>query len=522
MDGTDAAVAPVSADADAPALPTGLDRAPSPVTDATADLTGSGNVDPGPAEGVSPAVVPEPDAVSPTGSGRAPADTAGPGTVGLNTAGPDTVGLNTAGPDTARDSAAAAEGEADAAEPVRAKPRLIMTPGQPVLGPISTDTELAEAVRRLAAGTGPVAVDAERASGYRYSQRAYLVQLARAGSGIVLIDPIAFPDLSAVQAEIGDAEWVLHAASQDLQCLREVGMDPSRLFDTETAGRLLGLERVSLASMLERFLDVTLEKGHSAADWSQRPLPGDWLVYAALDVDLLLDLRDAVEAELERVGKRGWAEQEWQATLDAAPPGPRLDPWRRTSGIHAVRSRRQLAAIRSLWFARDEFARGRDIAPGRVLPDSAIVAAVRANPDSAEALAQLPVFRGPRQRQHATRWFAALADAQQVADDALPAAAIGSRDGMPAPTRWRERDPDAAERLQAVRATVAAVAEEHQVQSQNLLAADVIRRLCWTPPVPVDVQTTAAALTHLGARAWQVTLCAAPIAAALQPPVATD
>ena len=465
------------------------------------------------------------------------ADTPLPDTILPDTILPDTIlpGAATATHSTPPDAPAAAAtespavtGDADSkidaqfeTEEAAPAPRLITTPGQPVLGPISTDAELTEAVRRLAAGTGPVAVDAERASGYRYSQRAYLVQLARAGSGIILIDPIALTDLTAVQQAIGEAEWVLHAASQDLPCLREVGLDPVRLFDTETAGRLLGLERVSLASMLERFVDVTLEKGHSAADWSQRPLPADWLVYAALDVDLLLDLRDAVEVELERVGKREWADQEWSATLAAAPPGPRLDPWRRTSGIHAVRSRRQLAAIRSLWTARDEFARARDVAPGRVLPDAAMVAAVRANPTSADELSQLPVFRGPRQRQHATRWFAALADAQNVPDEALPPAAVGSRDGMPAPTRWRERDPDAAERLQVVRATVTAVAEEHEVQSQNLLAADVVRRLCWTPPVPADPETTAAALIRLGARPWQVELCAAPISVALQPPAVT-
>ena len=402
-----------------------------------------------------------------------------------------------------------------AVEPDRPAPRLINAPGQDVLGPITTEAQLNEAVRRLGDGTGPVAVDAERASGYRYSQRAYLVQLARAGSGIVLVDPIAYPDLSPIQDVIGDEEWVLHAASQDLACLREVGLNPAALFDTELAGRLLGLERVSLASMLERFLDVTLEKGHSAADWSQRPLPDDWLVYAALDVDLLLDLRDAVAVELDRAGKRAWAEQEWAATLAAPATGARVDPWRRTSGIHAVRSRRQLAGVRALWTARDALARDRDIAPGRVLPDSAIVAAVRAHPESAAVLSGLPVFRGPRQRQHADRWFAALAEAQDLAEDELPSAAAGSRDGMPAPTRWRERDPDAAERLAQVRSTVTAVAQEHQVQSQNLLAADVVRRLCWTPPSPAEPDTVATALVHLGARPWQIELCAAPIAAAL-------
>ena len=410
-----------------------------------------------------------------------------------------------------------------------------MTPTQPVLGPVTTPDQLAEAVRRLRAGTGPIAVDAERASGYRYSQRAYLVQLARVGSGNILIDPIPFnagssptdttdPNntaagaLSSLQDAIGDAEWVLHAASQDLPGLREIGLEPASVFDTETAGRLLGLERVSLASMLERFLGVTLEKGHSAADWSQRPLPADWLVYAALDVDQLVDLRDAVEAELVRTGKLEWARQEWAATLAAPASGPRTDPWRRTSGIHAVRSRRQLAGVQALWEARDEIARARDIAPGRILPDSAIVAAVRANPESVDALTHLAVFRGPRQRQHAGLWFAALDEARARPDPELPPAALGSRDGMPAPARWRERDPEAAVRLQIVRASVTATAGQHHVQAQNLLAADVIRRLCWTPPAPIDASTVATALTHLGARPWQVALCAEPIAVALLAP----
>ena len=451
--------------------------------------------------------------------------------------------------------------EPDSTVPPDPPLRLITTPTHPVLGPVTTAEELAEAVRRLQAGTGPVAVDAERASGYRYSQRAYLIQLARVGSGNILIDPIPFNTdslktsptdaeptdtepttteptttgaltagaarggdapgndvpgaLAALQDAIGGVEWVLHAASQDLPGLREIGLEPASVFDTETAGRLLGLERVSLNSMLERFLGVSLEKGHSAADWSQRPLPSEWLVYAALDVDLLVDLRDVVEAELIRAGKLAWAQQEWAATLAAPPAGPRSEPWRRTSGIHAVRSRRQLAGVQALWEARDEIARARDIAPGRILPDAAIIAAVRADPESVDALAHLPVFRGPRQRQHAGRWFAALDEARTRPDAELPATALGSRDGMPASGRWRERDPEAAVRLLAVREAVNVVAEQHHVQAQNLLAADVIRRLCWTPPVPGDPDTVAAALTHLGARPWQVELCAEPISAAL-------
>src|SRR6185312_6415097 len=211
---------------------------------------------------------------------------------------------------------------------------------------VATDAALAEVTGRLAEGTGPVAVDAERASGYRYGQRAYLVQLRRAGAGTVLIDPIACPDLSGVDAALEDAEAVLHAASQDLPCLAEIGFRPRRLFDTELAGRLLGYPRVALGTLVEEVLGFHLEKGHSAADWSVRPLREELLRYAALDVEVLTDLRDALAGELEDQGKAEWARQEFEAVLAARPAAARADPWRRTSGIHRVQSRRGLAVVR--------------------------------------------------------------------------------------------------------------------------------------------------------------------------------
>ena len=247
------------------------------------------------------------------------------------------------------------------------------------LPPVITSAEdLAAAVTRLAAGDGPVAVDAERASGYRYGQRAYLVQLRRAGAGTVLIDPIACPDLSALSAAIGDVEAVLHAASQDLPCLAEIGYQPRKLFDTELAGRLLGYPRVALGTMLEEVLGFRLAKEHSAADWSVRPLPAEMLKYAALDVEVLTELRDALAGQLDEQGKTEWARQEFAAIAAAPPPPPRADPWRRTSGIHKVRTRRALAVVRELWQTRDEIARDADQSPRRVLSDQAIIDAARA------------------------------------------------------------------------------------------------------------------------------------------------
>lgn len=392
---------------------------------------------------------------------------------------------------------------------------VLREPRDGVPEPLVDTGRLERLTAALAGGRGPVALDAERASGYRYSQRAYLVQLRRAGVGSALIDPIALPDLSGVNAAMGDAEWILHAANQDLPCLAELGMRPKRLFDTELAGRLLGEERVALGTMVQQHLGVGLEKGHSAADWSTRPLPFDWLIYATLDVELLVELRDKLAADLEAAGKLDWAQQEFEAVRLAPLPPPRVDPWRRVSGIHKLRDRAALARVRELWVTRDEYAAERDVAPGRVLPDAALVNAARVSPASARELAALPVFGGPRQRRQVDRWFGALSRAGALAAEDLPPVTAGTGDGVPAASRWRDRDPAAAARLAAARAAVTGIAQQHTVLAQNLLASDVIRRLCWQPPPNTDRATIAARLTELGARPWQVDLTAAALATAL-------
>jgi len=357
----------------------------------------------------------------------------------------------------------------------------------------------------LRAGTGPVAVDAERASGYRYGQRAYLVQLRRNGSGTGLIDPVPLPDLSVLQDAIADQEWVLHAANQDLPCLAEIGLVPQRIFDTELAARLAGLERVGLGAVVESLLGFSLQKGHSAADWSTRPLPEEWLVYAALDVEVLVDLRDALAAILEEQGKTDWARQEFEAILAAGPPVPKTDPWRRTSGMHGLRSRRQLGMLRSLWQARDDMARRRDIAPGRVLPDSAMVSAVQADPENEGALLELPVFRGRANRKLVGQWFGALARGKALPEAELP---LHSKpgEGPPPPNRWADRDPAAAARLQVARAGLAEISAKYSVPVDRVLSPDLVRRLMWSPPKPVDTASVAEVLRAGGARPWQIEL----------------
>src|ERR1700757_369067 len=385
--------------------------------------------------------------------------------------------------------------------------------------------EIEAAARLLDRGRGPFAVDAERASGFRYSNRAYLIQIRRTGAGTVLIDPVShgadpLTALRPIADVLAGDEWILHPADQDLPCLAEVGMRPPALYDTELAGRLAGFDRVNLATMAERLLGLGLAKGHGAADWSKRPLPTEWLNYAALDVELLIELRAAIAGVLAAQGKTDWAAQEFDYLRTAGfrdvAPVVRRDRWRRTSGIHRVRDRRGLAAVRELWVARDRIAQRRDVAPRRVLPDSAIIDAAVADPKTVADLVQLPVFGGRNQRRSAETWLAALETARQIQDspeDAEPP------NGPPAPARWSRRKPEAAARLEAARAALSEVSQRVGVPTENLVSPDLVRRLCWGWQDAADpVEAVEEFLCAGYARAWQRELVDPALAAAVQPP----
>ncbi|MCV6970287.1 HRDC domain-containing protein [Mycobacterium bohemicum] len=389
--------------------------------------------------------------------------------------------------------------------------------------------EIEAAAGLLGGGHGPFAVDAERASGFRYSNRAYLIQIRRAGAGTVLIDPVShgadpLTALRPVAEVLSDDEWILHSADQDLPCLAEVGMRPPALYDTELAGRLAGFDRVNLATMVERLLGFGLVKGHGAADWSRRPLPPEWLNYAALDVELLIELRAAISGILDEQGKSAWAAEEFDHLRQVGgrepAPAARRDRWRRTSGIHRVRDRRALAAVRELWTTRDHIAQRRDIAPHRVLPDSAIIDAAVADPTTVEDLVALPVFGGRNQRRSAATWLAAL---QAARTNPSPPDDTDAPNGPPPAARWSRRKPEAAARLEAARAALSEVSERVGIPTENLLSPDLVRRLCWDWEVHrhggADVTEAVEAFLRAGqARAWQRHLAVPELARALQPP----
>lgn len=416
-------------------------------------------------------------------------------------------------PSPADDSAPEAQpDEPEAPEAPEAPPSPLLTLRDGLPPVVDTAEALAEVCARIAAGTGPVAIDAERASGYRYSSRAYLVQLRREGAGTALVDPIAFDDLAPLQEALEGTEWILHAATQDLPCLAEVGLTPTSLFDTELAGRLLGYPRVGLATLVETVLGFSMKKEHSAVDWSTRPLPEPWLEYAALDVEVLVELREAIAAELVAQGKDEWAQQEFDHLRSFEQPA-RVDAWRRTSGLHRVRGRRALGAVRALWELRDSIAEQRDVTPGRIIPDAAIIAAATAMPTERSALLSTKGFHGRGAERYANRWIAALREVAEMDEADLPSRSPRG-DGPPLPRAWAEKDPVAADRLQLAREAMTALADEHGLPVENLLTPDYLRRTLWTPPATRDpgelLDAVAGTLQGYGARSWQVAL-AAPV-----------
>lgn len=410
-------------------------------------------------------------------------------------------------------------------EEVVATPLLQPADGTPQV--IDTETAFKAALSSLSQGSGPFAVDAERASGFRYSARAYLIQIKRKDGGLHLIDPIPFGPghqlFSELNSLLNTDEVILHASTQDLPCLRELGINPIRLFDTELAGRIAGLPRVGLGPLLESLMGVVLAKEHSAADWSARPLPQEWLTYAALDVELLVELRDRMYSILEESKKLPWALEEFASILKAPPAPPRVDPWRRTSGMHKIKRRDQLAVIKTLWMARDEVAARQDIAPGKLLNDSAIVELAIAIPTNKKEFEKTlrPLGLRARWMENLQLWLDSIATAVSMPEEQWPAMRTNA-DTLPPIKLWRDKFPEKFAPLSHARAAIELIAQENRIPVENLITPEHVRRMCWKPPVgattTLSISEVEKGLSELGARQWQIDLVAPALAAALLEP----
>jgi ribonuclease D len=371
---------------------------------------------------------------------------------------------------------------------------LLETPANGIPDVVDTPEDFSSTVASLAAAAGPIAIDAERASGIRYGQRAFLVQLRRDGAGTFLLDSETLGDLSGLNPALGSDEWVIHSVTQDLPCLQDRGMAPAALFDTELAARLLGWEKFGLAAVAERTLGVRLAKEHSAADWSTRPLPKAWLNYAALDVEVLLPIRDILHQQLLDADRWEFAQQEFDHLLDFQPKHF-AEPWRRTHGLSKLKSRRDIARVRELWLARDAMASEADLAPSKVLRDRDLVALAQSGVKSSDDI--MTKWRR-LSRAEAARLFRAYRKASRLTVDELPSR---QERGRSQSTPFSHTD--LKDRVAALKSAMAELAESLSIPHDVLLQPAIVKSLA--AQTHDDV---ADYLAEAGARPWQIELSA--------------
>ncbi len=406
--------------------------------------------------------------------------------------------------------------------------QLLTSPAGGTPSVIETESDFAKAISELAGGSGPIAIDAERASGFRYSARAYLIQIFRRGGGLHLIDPINLQgstEISKLNLLLETEECVIHAASQDLPCLREFGILPQKLFDTELGARIAGCERVGLGPLCENLLEISLAKEHSAVDWSIRPLRPEWLDYAALDVAVLIDLRDKVFELLESQGKLDWANEEFGAQLEIQQVKVRNEPWRRTSGMHQIRTRPQMAIIRELWNKRDQIAAEIDLAPGRLLSDSVLIALAKSDLKTKDEFLALPEakmkIRNDLQQSYVETWLTAYLNAKSLLEKDWPQLRAKS-DSLPPIKIWRDKYPLAHAHLTHARHNLNELAVNLSLPLENLLTPETLRRICFDNGHETKYREPEALMPLVekqlrasGARQWQISRCARLIAESL-------
>ena len=293
---------------------------------------------------------------------------------------------------------------------------------------IETTEALAEALG--AVGAGPLAVDLEADSFHHFREKVCLVQLAFGGRDF-LVDPLAGAALSPLRPLLRTpaVRKVMHGADYDLRLLgRDHGLAVRGVFDTMIAARLTGERAFGLAALLEKHLQVTLDKSHQRADWSRRPLSAAMAAYAVEDTRHLTTLAERLSARLAELGRTEWAEEEFrrlESVRWSEVPDP--EPWRRIKGASAL-DRRGLAALREVAVAREALARERDLPLFRVVRDETVLELARRRPRDPRELAEVPGIPRPFLSGPAGRaMLDAIARALALPEDELPEIRRGER-----------------------------------------------------------------------------------------------
>ena len=273
---------------------------------------------------------------------------------------------------------------------------------------ITTQRKLVEFCEALSE-TSEVAVDTEFVSEDSYRPHLCLVQVA-AGSHLAVIDAVAVKNLVPFWERLaeGSHQTIVHAGRQEL-CfsLRAVGRRPHRLFDTQIAAGMIGMEYpAAYSTLVSRLLGKTLGKRETRTDWRRRPLSTRQIDYALRDVLYLRQVRDKLIAKVEALGRAAWLDEElqrWQARIEAAELCER---WQSISGISGF-APRALAVVRALWRWREAEAERQNRPPRRILRDDLIAELARRGSSDIEEIRNV---RG-MDRRGKQRYLEAIAEA---------------------------------------------------------------------------------------------------------------
>lgn len=385
---------------------------------------------------------------------------------------------------------------------------------------VDQPSQFAEAAERLAEGLGPFCIDTERAGGYRYDDRAFLVQIYRKNAGTFLIAPEHHREefQQHFAPVCNNQEWVIHAASEDLPCLAQLGLRPYTIFDTELAARFAGFPASNLGLLVKDICQVSLAKQHSKADWSQTPLSSSMLEYAAQDVIYLPHLEQALVHLLDSQGKLEYATQEFAHLVKMrSDPSLMEHSWLDTPYLSDDLSDLDLTLTKWLWDARDCFAYDHDIAPGLVLPTKLLVPMAKRRPTtvdellefnrSFESLTEFPYF-----------WLETINDALVSPLES----SLREQVRQPSPKsiwEWTKHNRTALRTQRNIITRVEEICEHLGIPKDLLLTNKVLNRTLWTAfheRLDWPMEYTRPLLARMGMREWQIDFLA-PIFVAEQP-----
>ncbi len=286
---------------------------------------------------------------------------------------------------------------------------------------ITTNRELTDFCEAISEAD-TIAFDTEFVSEDSYRPHLCLIQVSAAGR-LAMIDAITITDMNPFWELLATPghETIVHAGRQEVCfCLHAIGKRLYRLFDTQIAAGMVGLEYpAAYSTLVAKLLRKTLGKGETRTDWRRRPLSDRQVDYALRDVAYLERVRDVLMGRLNELGRVEWLESEvdrWQSNVETAEFRER---WRSVSGATRLQPR-ALAIVRALWRWRDAEAERQNRPPKRLLRDDLIVELAKRGLSDIQQIGNLRGMHRRGKQQYLTSIGKCIAEAVALPDEQCP------------------------------------------------------------------------------------------------------